>query len=319
MAGDDDLSGLLPDPPPPRPARRDAAIEAAMLRFDGKEAPTPALRPAPRRARFGWPQAGALVTAGLVAVLSVPLWLSGDPRTANAPPQTPAAETVAPAEPDTQAPPPAEIAALEPRPAAPATPRQPPTIQAVPPAITSEPVPAEMAAPSAPPPMMAPAPAPEPMPAPAQSRFAKAEDLDEKAIVVTGSRVTSPGRARAAPRPDWQACTVDDSRADPAACKSLNPAIAAGVSQAWQGDTPAAIAAFDRAIARRPSATAYLNRGLAYAQTGDLTRAIADLDRAIRRTPSDARLYLHRSRLHQQNGNPRRAAADAARAAELDR
>ena len=36
MAVDQDDFGL-PSPPPPRPARRDAAIEAALRQFDGVE------------------------------------------------------------------------------------------------------------------------------------------------------------------------------------------------------------------------------------------------------------------------------------------
>jgi len=37
MAIDDDLSALLPQAPPPRPAQRDAAIEQALHRFDARE------------------------------------------------------------------------------------------------------------------------------------------------------------------------------------------------------------------------------------------------------------------------------------------
>ena len=35
MAVEQDPSGWLPEPPPPRPAQRDAAIDAALRRFDG--------------------------------------------------------------------------------------------------------------------------------------------------------------------------------------------------------------------------------------------------------------------------------------------
>ena len=49
---DDDLARQLPDPPPPRPAARRAALDAAMARFDGVEAPAPPRRQPP--ARVGW-------------------------------------------------------------------------------------------------------------------------------------------------------------------------------------------------------------------------------------------------------------------------
>ncbi|WP_051531730.1 hypothetical protein [Sphingomonas sp. URHD0057] len=64
-------SALLPNPPPPRPAARDAAIAAAMRRFDGVE-DKPAAS-APRSLHWTRkPQFGVLVTAALVAVLGIP-------------------------------------------------------------------------------------------------------------------------------------------------------------------------------------------------------------------------------------------------------
>src|SRR5688572_14251562 len=104
MAGDEDLSALLPEPPPPRNARRDAAIEAAMLRFDGGE-PAPAAAP-PRPARpaslwslLGRPQFGALLTAALVGVIAVPIWLSnGDQLTPKSQPTRPATQEAVPGE-----------------------------------------------------------------------------------------------------------------------------------------------------------------------------------------------------------------------------
>ena len=71
MAADD--SALLPKVPPPRPAARTSAIDAALRRFDGiEEAPAP-VRPV--RGRWGWgrhPQMGLAVSASLVAVIGIP-------------------------------------------------------------------------------------------------------------------------------------------------------------------------------------------------------------------------------------------------------
>jgi len=68
---------LVPSPPPPRPARRDAAIDAAMRRFDGVEEPP---SPAPDRPRPPWfrrPQYALAMTACLVAVIGLPAALIG--------------------------------------------------------------------------------------------------------------------------------------------------------------------------------------------------------------------------------------------------
>ncbi|QNA85104.1 tetratricopeptide repeat protein [Sphingomonas sp. So64.6b] len=102
MAIDDDNAGPLPDrvlpePPPPNPARRQAAIDAAMRRFDGVDerpvpqgAPTrsgstrsgstrsgPSLSggasPPPWWTRLGRPQLGALVSVALIALIGLPV------------------------------------------------------------------------------------------------------------------------------------------------------------------------------------------------------------------------------------------------------
>ena len=78
MAGEEDRSMWLPRPPPPRPARRDAAIEAALRKFDGIEKSTASV---PERARpRGWihrPQAAMLVTATLLVIVGIPATLIG--------------------------------------------------------------------------------------------------------------------------------------------------------------------------------------------------------------------------------------------------
>ena len=78
MATDDDLSVSLPKPPPPRPARRDAAIEAALRRFDGISDDVTAAADRPRaaspglRTRLRQPQMGVLVSAAIVAAIGLP-------------------------------------------------------------------------------------------------------------------------------------------------------------------------------------------------------------------------------------------------------
>src|SRR5688500_12610840 len=75
MAGPDDIAASLPQPPPPAPVRRDAAIEAALRRFDGvADSPVQARRD-PWWSRLTRPQDGALVTAAAVAVPGVPVAL----------------------------------------------------------------------------------------------------------------------------------------------------------------------------------------------------------------------------------------------------
>ena len=69
--GEEGPVGLAARAPPPRPARRDAAIEAALRKFDGVEELTASV---PERARpRGWiyrPQAAMLVTATASSSLS---------------------------------------------------------------------------------------------------------------------------------------------------------------------------------------------------------------------------------------------------------
>lgn len=71
-------SPLLPDPPPPRPDRREATIEAALRRFDGVEDPPIAARPRPRSGSwFGRPQLAMAMSLALIAVIGVPAtWMA---------------------------------------------------------------------------------------------------------------------------------------------------------------------------------------------------------------------------------------------------
>ena len=205
MATDSDDSVSLPKPPPPRPAARDAAIVAAMRRFDGEaEAPIRARRswgawvPKDRRA------VGALATAAVIAIVSVPVaftTLPDNPRpVAPRSPQAPVeaqpdqvASTVADTASDQGN---ESIAAPAPvanePPAAPSH-RSLPALVAAPvrPATSVEEMAKTMQAPPAP--AMAPPPPPPP-PAAARSEQYSAE-AGAQDMVVTGSRI---------PRPDLQ-------------------------------------------------------------------------------------------------------------------
>lgn len=355
MAIDNDLSALLPDPPPPRPARREATIEEALRRFDGGSQQAPAkARPEPARGGWGRPQVAALASVALVVLVSVPIWWTGRDRI------IPQASPSAAASPVVAAPAPAPAAPQQPARVAQATaaevePGAPPSPAAIRsnldqlPQFAPEPVtatgPAEAPAvretnlsrlPVAPP------------AAPAQRAAAGRAEAEAEAdagqrIVVTGSRIQRQDYNSTTPMVtvneevrqaslDWSACTLLDPRRDVDACRaSADPAVrgargragaqlADGLTLAWQGDLDRAIAAFGRAIDTAPDLSiAYLNRGLAYQQKGDLRRALADLDRAVAADPRDGRGYYHRSQLQRARGNTERADADARRAAQLRR
>jgi tetratricopeptide (TPR) repeat protein len=157
----------------------------------------------------------------------------------------------------------------------------------------------------------------------ARSAPSRTADTDDRDIVVTGSRRRPSPADR---RGDWNACTIDDPKQDPAMCRKhaagdarIAPMMTDGLSLAWQGETDAAIAAFDRAVALAPrDAAAYLNRGLAYRRKGDAGRAFNDLDQAVRLSPNGARYRYYRAILSRETGNARQADSDDARALELD-
>lgn len=337
---------LLPDPPPPRPAARDAAIGAAMRRFDG-EAPLAAAPAAERRSGVSRPQIAAFATIALVAMVGLPVWLSGDHRpervVADAPAAAPARQAVAPSAS-------AGAAALAERAPAPVATKERPTAPPAPAVMAPVVVAAEPSrqgdkgdwAPAPmPPPMPEPAPQAEPemagyiAPARKVAAAAPSAAMDSSDVVVTASRMAAPpaaARGRVAPmRGDWNACTVSDPSHDLGECEATIAAAAPGPAgraaahfadgllSAWQGDFGGAVAAFDRAIEITPrNAAAYLNRGLAYARRGMTERAIADLDRAVRYAPNAARGYYQRSLLLRRRGENALADADLRRAVELD-
>jgi len=182
-----DQSAWLPEPPPPRPARRDAAIEAALRKFDGVEDAALPAREEPRRA---WasahrPQLALALSAMLLVVIGVPAALIGI-RNESAPPE----RTVVVRDVE---PPPAPRAAEPPPAPAPAPVPQPPpalrkyrgvdredVLNSLPQAEAAPPV----AAVAAPPP-----PPPPPPPAPPAARAQESLTQD---LVVTGSRIAEP-------------------------------------------------------------------------------------------------------------------------------
>jgi hypothetical protein len=90
-------SPLVPAPPPPRPARRNAAIDAALRRFDGVDE-APASTPAKVRPSWiGRPQLAWAMTACLVAVVGLPtafiVMRDGNSPMFQASPAPPAAES----------------------------------------------------------------------------------------------------------------------------------------------------------------------------------------------------------------------------------
>lgn len=322
----DDLSGLLPEPPPPRPARRDAAIAAAMRRFDGIADPPIAGEPAsapkpPRKAR--WVPLGAVASIVAVALISIPIAVrmpsgpSPQPRPDSSAEQAanmdvrPSAEPVAPSpmpEAARLAGPPAEM----PKPSAAPAPtggttepdrelarREAPAfwLEPPPPSTGAPPADTQAAAlPSARAPLAA---SPvvvtgsrvaraSPQPAAPAAVAGKAETADERReVVVTGAALARPRAASR--RGDWNACTVNDPQQSLRGCGQLvNPA-AKGLSGA---------------------AAAHLADGLALGWRADWQSAIDAFDRAIALKPKLAFAYLNRGLAYQHRGDLTRAMAD---------
>src|SRR4051794_4989180 len=76
MAVEKDQSAWLPEPPAPRPARRESAIEAALLKFDGADAPALEV---PRRSWVSThrSQLAVVASALLLVVVGIPAALIG--------------------------------------------------------------------------------------------------------------------------------------------------------------------------------------------------------------------------------------------------
>lgn len=328
---DDHIAAALPEPPPPAPARRGAAIDAALRRFDGAdgEAASSPGRPAPAHPpwwrQLGRPQAGVLVSAALVALVGVPaVWMSIENRPAapapdalsgpGAPPTTSPSRAQAVARPDSPDTPPA--APAQPSEAAPAAPAAvaPPAIvladtAVLPPMATPPPPPpatpaqdlpvaAVRRAEAAPPPAAfqnkatAARPAP-PSPAPNAASESAAAQAEDRGIMVTGTRV----RRETDRRGDWNICTVDDPARSLTGCRRFFDPGAKGASG---------------------RAAAHIADGLTHAWSGDDGAAVAAFDRAIATAPRNAFAYLNRGLAHRRQGDLDRAIADLDQAIRHD-
>jgi hypothetical protein len=213
MPIDDDLSMSLPKPPPPHPARREAAIEAALRRFDGagdettSAADRPRTTPPPWLARFRQPQFGVAVSLAIVAVIGLPAALiairdlsrgpaeeavaprASETRQATAPGSTP---PVAQLSPSTAPPLASEPPATQPPSATPPTEAQE-SNRLLPSRAKEEIAVADAALPPA---ASAPAaPSPPPPPAPRAIAENTVGQAAPSGVVVTGSRVRSPSAA----------------------------------------------------------------------------------------------------------------------------
>ncbi|TFI60104.1 tetratricopeptide repeat protein [Sphingomonas parva] len=337
MDRDEDLAGLLPDPPPPRPAGREAAIALALRRFDGDDSPATAVPPrrtADSGLRRGWRPLAAAASVLLVALFSVQIALRtpGGPWSDVDRPPPEAARPSDPQYPNPEAEPPPRCTGAECAGARAASPA--PAVE--PPAKTS----GAAAAPSAavratpgesPPAPVAPAsdfapPPPPPPPAPAQAR--SPADAEREAVTVTARRAAgAASKSSASPvtviaeealgdeqivvtgtmhrnaqavnrRGDWNACTVNDPAQSLEACKA---ALGTGAKGA------------------RGEAASHLSAGLTQAWQQDWRGAIAAFDRAIALQPRLALAYLNRGLAYQQIGDPDRAAADLDRAVRQGR
>lgn len=225
MAGEEDSTIGLPKPPPPRPARRDTAIDAALRKFDGEAPPEempPQRTPEPWTVRRRY-QLGAFATAALALVIFVPVALTG---VSNDHPTSDAGEVLQPKSrirPDAEEPPPTVTPSSGVKPVAGTPTASPPaTVSSVPMADAAKnrtvndarqmaPPPVAVVEspiipPASPPPLVRlntpPPPAPPPPPPPSPAAPAAVADRAEQRmatgeIVVTGTLLNETKAARA--------------------------------------------------------------------------------------------------------------------------
>ncbi|WP_137863567.1 MULTISPECIES: hypothetical protein [unclassified Sphingomonas] len=330
MDRDDDIARLLPEPPPSRPARRDATIALAMRRFDGDGEPAAAARPGPAATRARWwnqrTQIGALASVLLVGVIAIPLALQTLEEAPSIPhPPRPAIEPTVTTEPAAPRAAIAKRSTSRARRESSPSPSSPAPLAAVRPA--PEPGPearAELQRPAPAPLYAAPASqdlatAHEGFPAQApQSTMAAAqpEPTPSQPIVVTGNRLAARAAISATPvtvvsGADTEELVVTatrkararkaDRRGDWNACTVQDP------ERSLRGCKrlvdPGAKGEAGIAAAR-------LADGLARAWQDDWRGAIDALDQAIAVQPKLAFAYLNRGLAHGHEGDLARAEAD---------
>lgn len=344
MTHDGDLAAFLPKSPPPRPDRREAAIDAAMRGFDGAGAPPPRNGAVPTKPtpwmRRNRPLVGAFASMALVASIGLPVWLASDfgprarvverpepspsPRADDAAiPRSMAKDPRAGLRPPTErvrdtdvgSSPPADQAERSPPPAAPVisdvdadarhTADTPLKAPDEDVVVTSSTV----SPPAAPPPPPPPPPAlAAPPPAAPAAPAPAAESRTTGGIIVTGSRVRSAPARNARDDLAQSQPTRSFRLARPVSntCTVADP----------RRDIEACRSVFAATVPSdiRPT----IADGVARAWRGDLKGAGAAFDRAIARSPRSAIAYYNRSLVFSRRGETRRAEADKERAALID-
>lgn len=97
-----------------------------------------------------------------------------------------------------------------------------------------------------------------------------------------------------------------------------NDADGQGIEYLEIGKYELAIAQFDKAIARTPTAESYYHRGLAYYERRKYDDAVADWTQAINLKPNYARAYRQRANAYSYKGDSGPAEADYNRSIELE-
>lgn len=115
-----------------------------------------------------------------------------------------------------------------------------------------------------------------------------------------------------------EAPTIQVGTALPLPVDQLEVAVLRAQTLFAQGQTRAAVAAFDRALALAPQrAELWAMRGVVRRREADLEGASRDFDAALARDHREPRALVGRGLLHLQQGRTARAVEDLARALEL--
>lgn len=337
MAQDEPLSALLPQPPLPRPDRREAAIGEAMRRFDGADEVSSASSGRRPGTRLTWPAAawrrpqfGAVLAAVIVGMIVLPLWTARERRPELAGPAATSIEaereivdrTTGPSAPM----PPARIEG------APASADRDPRLAVVPKPEFGQNLAAQQAAktealtqladamaaasekegatapalrrtapPAAPAIVLAePAAAPAPPPLPASPSLAESRrerDDADSDVIVTAKRMDSSADMAAVTAPRRLQARPASRPGDWNACTVNDPA---------------------RSLKNcREPASAAVAQGLSRAWQGDLDGAIDRFDQAIAASPQSGLAYLNRGLAYERKGEGDHALADLDQAVRL--